>query len=311
MFSMSYGDRDTSPTPAIRRTSNETAPWPFPMSPSSELALTEQYPPAEYRGPQALKRAIAERYEHLDNGGQDQYLSFRHVSLGDFETIESRRIHLGGKGVAFTYFGDIETLIIKVPTEAHEAAHSECANEVLLRLRGNMRLDHGEFYQINATKFKGGNSSSKEGDSAFRNKLITTNHGSWPHFVIEAGYSENLQRLRTDARWWIENSRGQVYLVLVIWLNPSTKSVKIEKWIPSQPPLARHSPRLNQSSGSMIMTAEISIDQSSTTSVISGAPLRLEFDKLVGRPAQRAGEGDVVFTRNDLDRWARLLWLGI
>lgn len=86
------------------------------ISPSSQIALIEEYPPAEYKGTKALKRAVAAKKQKLDNkGSQDQYLSFHNITSKEFARIEEHRVDLG-RGAAFSYFGDIETLIIKLPT---------------------------------------------------------------------------------------------------------------------------------------------------------------------------------------------------
>ncbi|KAL1859305.1 hypothetical protein Plec18170_002421 [Paecilomyces lecythidis] len=268
-----------------------------------------QYPPAEYRGLQALRQAILERESFLRHGGQDQYISFSNVKSSDFRTIESRRFHLG-RGIAFTYFEDIETLIIKVPTKVHEKAHASIANMTYHLVR-SMGVGMYDFWPINAARFRGSNSSSKEGDSAYQNQVLRPHDYDWPNFVIEAGYSENIPNLHMDARWWIENSGGQVLMVILILISPRTKTVLIEKWIPSPQQNIRRSPRFVSPGPSPIRAAEISIDQASPTSVINGAPLVLEFDRIIGRPTQNPNERDVIFTQDDLDYWARGLWIGI
>ncbi|KAJ9392158.1 hypothetical protein DTO063F5_917 [Paecilomyces variotii] len=294
MFSTSYGDNDTYSGPVTRsRHANMTAPPDFPVSPSSVLALTDERPPTRFSGLQSLRQAILEREDFLRHGGEDQYLSFSNVKPSDFETIESRRFHLG-RGIAFTYFGDIETLIIKVPTKAHEKAHASIGHETYYCLR-----------------------SMGIGERLGLSKPSTSPHDyDWPNFVIEAGYSENIPNLHMDARWWIENSGGQVLMVILIWISPPTKTVLIEKWIPSllNTDVRRSSSIAASSSSSgatAVKIAEISINQAGATSVITGAPLVLEFDRLVGRLPQNFNEGDVVYSQSELDYWARGLWIGL
>lgn len=38
---------------------------------------------------------------------------------------------------------------------------------------------------------------------------------AWPTFVVEAGVSESLPRLRQDTSWWFANSAGMVGIVLL------------------------------------------------------------------------------------------------
>ncbi|KAJ9190753.1 hypothetical protein DTO164E3_9175 [Paecilomyces variotii] len=275
------------------------------ISPSSQIALTEEYPPAEYKGTNALKRAISAKKQKLDEGSQDQYLSFHHITSKEFARIEEHRVDLG-RGAAFSYFGDIETLIIKLPTRAHEKAHATLGQRMQAQVF-QMGVSWDEFVAINATAIRGRNNSKKEGDSAWQNEKLRLSKADWPNIVIEAGLSGSLARLRSDARWWIENSAGDVLIVLVIWIQPTSKRAKIEKWIPNIQ-LTRRSPRLGSPTVSPTKVADIKIDQSSA-SMCHGAPLCLEFDRVFGRPPRNALEHDIIFTQNDLEDWARLLWI--
>ncbi|KAJ9311416.1 hypothetical protein DTO271D3_8301 [Paecilomyces variotii] len=255
------------------------------LSPSSELALVDEYPPAEFINIRALKEAVASKRKELHEGAQDQYLSFRHVTSEDFARIKARRVEIIGRGPAFFYLGDIETLIIKFPTRAYEKAHATLA-------------------------MKGGNNSEKEGDTSWMNQRLRPNKTDWPNLVIEAGISEPLTRLQNDAKWWIQNSAGDMLIILVVWIRPTIKKVKIEKWIPTSAQSLRRSACLNLPQVLPTKVADIEIDQSST-SVCHGAPLLLEFDRVFGRPPQQPLEHDIVFTQQELEDWARDLWVGI
>lgn len=147
-----------------------------------------------------------------------------------------------------------------------------------------MGLDDLELSSIGSTLYKG-QRSAKEPDSSWMNQIVRPQKEQFPHFVIEAGLSESLPRLRADAKWWVEHSKGEVNIVLVIWIRPKRKMVRIEKWCPGQAPPTRSSSRLAGSNAFPTMVVEVSIDQLRTPSVISGAPLYLEFHKVIGRPA--------------------------
>lgn len=79
--------------------------------------------------------------------------------------------------------------------------------------------------------------SEKEGDSAYRNKLLRPDDSTdWPRLVIEVGDSESLPPLQTDGKWWIENSRGQVRIVLLLKIDTKKKrTIRILKYV-SVPP---------------------------------------------------------------------------
>lgn len=183
------------------------------------------------------------------------------MSRRKFERIKKRRTDLGRR-VRFTYFGDIQTLIIKLPTEVHERAHLNFG-QLILKKAIEMGIDYDQFYGIGATKYVGQarqSASTKEGDSSWKNLRIRSEIGDWPSLVIEAGLSESLPRLRSDARWWIAHSGGRMNIVLLIWIRPATKTVKIEKW--------ESTATADQSIA--VPTAEITIQSNST---VTGAPL--------------------------------------
>lgn len=169
------------------------------------------------------------RYRQLTYDGlKNRYLSFDHISPDQFESLNRQRYDLLGKGAAFTYLTNIETLIIKLPTEATESAHLSLSQRIMIKTVMEMQIEFNEFRDLGAMAYKGVN-SFKEGDSSFRNFRVRHNKGDWPNFVIEAGFTETLPLLRSEARWWIENSAGKVSIVLLISLQPRIKTLKIEK----------------------------------------------------------------------------------
>lgn len=72
----------------------------------------------------------------------------------------------------------------------------------------------------------------------------------WPILVFDSGFSEGLDRLRVDARWWLVNSRGDVNIVIIISIKSAEKSLRIEKWCLALPgaslPVTRAHPNPNR-----------------------------------------------------------------
>ncbi|RHZ67743.1 uncharacterized protein CDV56_109314 [Aspergillus thermomutatus] len=274
------------------------------VSPSSaQLALTDIYPPTPIPKPQDFKTAIENKSKALRDGSdEDSYLSFSGVTPQRFEYIESHRDALGAKRARFSYFADIETLIVKVPSEPHEKAHAGIGSEIMLRLRMNMRIARDEVFPVQSTTYHGRGGSSKEADSSYKNLRVRSRVGSWPLWVVEGGMSGSIQRLRGDASWWIDHSGGEVKLVLLVWIRPSRKTIKIETWVPEQilPLWARKE------------DDEVEIDFSVNPPIYRGPPaLVFQFSRLVGRPPVPPSEGDVVLSRLDLVKLARDIWHGI
>jgi hypothetical protein len=194
---------------------------------------------------------------------------------------------------------------------AHETAHILLSDEVNEKLRG-MGLPKRSLYGCGGTTYHGSN-SSKEGDSTYKPKC-RTREDDWPALVVEAGVSETLARLRVDADWWLTNSNGEVKVVVIISIRRAQKSIWIEKWcLQSRTPAA---PATRTNASIPTKTQELTITQTPpiptppgnvATYAVTGAPLILEFEKLLLR-VPVLSEGDVIFTAEDLQAWADEFW---
>jgi len=131
---------------------------------------------------------------------------------------------------------------------------------------------------------------------------------------FEAGLSETLAKLRTDADWWLTNSKGDVKIAIVISIKPAQKSLWIEKWcwqrrIPAAPVTRANAlvPTKIQEL-TIIQDPPIShLPDTIPTYTVTGAPLTLEFEKLLLR-APVLPEGNVILTAADLQAWAEEFW---
>ena len=279
------------------------------ITPSSELALVKEYPPIPFATIKQMSDVLESRRSELEQGlSQSIYVPFSKVTLARFTVIDKHREQTRSK-VRFAYFPDIATLIIKIPTSIHEQAHLSLAMK-LVRLTARMGVGESEFVPYGATTMKSENysqPSQKEGDSTFRNKLIRQGDNAWPSLVIEAGNTESLPHLRSDAKWWIETSKGEVRIVVLIKVDKLKKSIAILKYIPRPRPMAYPNTR-NAPTMVPVESATITIDQSVTPSQIQEAPLTLEFDQVFSRQPNPPNERDFILTAADLDEWAALLW---
>lgn len=275
-----------------------------PTTPSFDLPMVNH----PFTNLKEFQRIIAEKKATIDESDEGQYLTFSKVSPEAFQKIETSRRE-GDSGIRFTYFANVEVLIVKVVTNAHEKAHRSLGTRITMKSLLDMNMGLDEFMDHGAAKYNGPN-SSKEGDSVYINQRERPQVGDWPSLVIESGKSESLLRLRADARWWIQNSNGKVNIVIIIHVNPTGKTIQIEKWISESSAGTRVSPRLTQAVFPT-RTVQISIDQSATLSITTGAPLVLEFDKVFCRQPVTPLEQDIIFTKQELEQWAQMLWVGI
>ncbi|GAB1211650.1 hypothetical protein ATERTT37_000774 [Aspergillus terreus] len=279
------------------------------MRPSANLALAELYPPSAYTGFEDLQKVVKSKIDRLHKGGEDQYISLKHVPQKDFDSIDIKRDQLGAK-VLFTYFPDIETLIIKVPTRQHERAHRLLDQLVASKLT-SMNVGFLEFMPDGSATYTGPTQSQKEGDSVRTNSQLRPQVG-WPYFVIEAGVSESMPRLRADAAWWFSNSNGDVRLVLLIKVDTQCRVVTIEKYDRLQAQLtANLSPWKPRRLRTIVLNQGVTpaiCDVKAPPDRATGPPLTLEFDLLMGRAANPPLEKNVQFTAAELLNWSAIVF---
>jgi len=249
------------------------------------------------------------------------YLIFCLVTTGNLLQIE--RARESGKidrAVRMTHYVDWDILILKVPMVEHEAVHRNFSKVLVAGVLGMGLL--WEFFELGATKFKTPR-VSKEGDSAIKPLSMRPHEADWPTIVLESGWSESLTKLRQDARIWLEDSRGDVKIVLLFSIGRTARTIIIEKWencpVPANPPVPANSPvpanmpatRLTTRAAAQTPTQIQAITIDSNSNTVDGAPLTLEFRKIFLRQVIPPLEHDFTFTAQDLSVFATNFWAGV
>jgi hypothetical protein len=286
---------------------------------STKSSPVETSPPKGYEGapiyqftgiPDLRKRVKLLADKLVAGRTTEQYLVFRGVTKDHLAQIDHQRTSIG-KGIRMTHYTDIDLLIVKVPTIEHETAHTTISYKVNRRLEG-MGLPELSLWPCGSTTYHG-SSSSKEGDSTYKPRC-RTGRDDWPVLVFEAGVSETLGNLRADAQWWLNSSGGEVKIAIVISIVRRTKRLLIEKWClqPRTPtaPVTRANALVPTKIQELTITQNPPIPPprgTIPTYAVTGAPLTLEFEKLLLR-APVPPEGDVIFTTVDLQAWAGDFW---
>ena len=129
------------------------------------------------------------------------------------------------KGHRFLYFDREETLIVKQMSGLVQEVASKGFGVWLDGKIAGMGL----FKDIGRTEsatYKG-NGSQKEADCSWKPWKSRPLRTDWPTLIIECGVSKSRDRLVADAHWWLENSGGQVKIVLVISFSVSKKEIHL------------------------------------------------------------------------------------
>ncbi|EAW21131.1 uncharacterized protein NFIA_062920 [Aspergillus fischeri NRRL 181] len=105
----------------------------------------------------------------------------------------------------------------------------------------------------------------------------------WPTVVLEVGVSQGKSKLEEDARFWLEESEGDVKISLAISVDPRIPEIVLEKW-------------------KIIWRQNEDI-------LFDNEPLVIEFEDLFLREADNPREINIEFDQGSLQRLAENIWL--
>ncbi|KAG0134132.1 hypothetical protein HOY82DRAFT_602978 [Tuber indicum] len=259
----------------------------------------------EYQGIDSFTTAIESQLEKLRSGNTNgytiQYLIVTLVTQHELAKVQQiRDSYL--KGLRFMYLNDTKTLIIKIMlSSVHEIVCTEFAMFLWEKVLA-MKLKN-DLSTIGSTTFQG-KASSKEADFSFK-PVSRKRRSDWPTLVFECGVTESYAHLKTVAHWWLDNSLGSVKIVLLLVVSETRKSIRLEQW--ENISISNSHPTKNNPSSIIIRptkTQQVSITESTTT----GPAFIFDFEKIFLRQPVN-GEGNIIFTAQDLGEYARKVWL--
>ena len=254
----------------------------------------------KYRGTREFTYAIESKLTELGlgdwNGGQ--YLVFTSVTEDKFTKLHRyrRRYH---KSLRFMYLEEKEVLIVKISIGVIDGMVCGELGYTLREKATEMGL--GRSIGDAGTSTFQGIRSKKEAESSFLAMLSPSR--LWPTVVFEAGISESLERMRVDSRWWLENSLGEVKIVILISISKSERKLHIEQW--EMPAVLNQ--RVTRAHPHPVGTVTKINEVDIIGGIATGAPVTLDFEKIFLRPPG-PGEGNIVYTAQYLKRWAASIW---
>ncbi|KAK3343761.1 hypothetical protein B0T25DRAFT_615061 [Lasiosphaeria hispida] len=206
------------------------------------------------------------------------------------------------------YDSNSRVLIITIPTGLHEQLHKGLYNEHIRQVHKRSWRDIGSETFLAQQGHSG--RSSKEGDSTGGPKPERAAKGAWPTLVIEAGVSQTLGQLHISMQRLFSMSNHEVKIVVLAKFD-GTK-ILLEKWEEEMPvcPGATTTRRSLQHQ-QPVLRQSITITQNATTNPISynvtRSALVLSFQLLFLRDPG-PGEGDIVFSVQELEEYAEDVW---
>ncbi|PUU72475.1 hypothetical protein B9Z19DRAFT_666532 [Tuber borchii] len=152
------------------------------------------------------------------------------------------------------------------------------------------------------------NGSQNEADCAWKPRSCRPLKTDWPTVIIECGVSQSRDRLEVDAHWWFENSGGQVKMVLVISFSETKREIHVQQW---EMTTIRNLHVTEDQPGPTSTAPTITGEFDLVAGVSNKASLMLNFERFFLRPPAKGNgqrEGDIVFSRQELERYATHVW---
>ena len=208
-------------------------------------------------------------------------------ALSNFQFRRNLRVWLedeSGHGAAILTFS---------PSVTHEVASRRFFVEILERVSRIPGHDLHSLEGVGAGRFHCPGRRSKEGDDGI---ICSTRAGgnAWPNVMIEVGYSEPLQQLRLDAKWWLLNSGGRTNLVILVLVKKDPKSLVVEAWerVPNPNQRTRYAPATIPSA-----TTILTIDEAGAMTPTNGS-LVIPYNALFDNP--HPNTTPIIFTTAEL-----------
>jgi hypothetical protein len=254
-------------------------------------------------------RSVLETLQANDCDG-NQWIGVLGLTKEAIDRLDNDKECLGGVNFRFEWEG--ATGLIKViPSATHESLVNDFALKVGSDLQ-NMGVHWTDRRWIGTTTYKPAN-KGKQGDQGFTpptRQVVQGETRGWPTLVLEVGVSASMAKLRSCAKFWLNNSNGQTRFVILA--TASTARVTFEKWMlmpsnaPNPAPPAYvaalrsrpvHTPPLiNQPAANqqLYSAQEVVV----TPTGMTGSPMILPFQALYDRPPG-PNESDITITAQD------------
>ena len=195
--------------------------------------------PHSFRSLYHFKKTCNHFYTLLEEGEESSpYLGFIHLTMSDFEAIdkvrEMRATRTKLPKMTILYDWNEETLIVKFKGRVF---HEVCAKSLAMEfhtMHANRTGGVRGIFPLGSTKFKGAR-RMKEGNNAYKPRT-RTKINDWPSIVFEVGVCgteaqlQTMAQLQQDARFWLESSRGETRIVIIVCVNQNARSMEIQRW---------------------------------------------------------------------------------
>ncbi|KAL2008948.1 hypothetical protein VTN00DRAFT_7142 [Thermoascus crustaceus] len=184
---------------------------------------------------------IVHHRKHLDRGKtSDVYLHFSHLPASQINRIVNRPEREIFEKHPVAYDMGLGSLIVKARIFPYGIRRTHFGKMFYITAK-SMNLDDNLMPDGSATVM-GPTAANSPDDSYQPYPLPPGRSDEWPTLVVDVGYSDMLEHLTTNAKWWLGNSGGDVKVAVVITVDERQPVIQIEAWQNPAPPPAPNRP---------------------------------------------------------------------
>ncbi|CAL5873007.1 uncharacterized protein PFLUO_LOCUS7276 [Penicillium psychrofluorescens] len=188
-----------------------------------------------------------------------------------------------------------------MPTKAHEQISRKFSSGLIVKLS---RMKEGLQDELHETGSADVDLTSrrKEPDQSFLPATLPSSRSDkFPTLVIEAAFSESKTRLRSNAKLWLVESKGDVKIALIMSTSKTRKEVVFELWQATGRATRNEPGRIVAELKQTVFVTE------EGGHVRASGKLIIRFEDLFLRGAILPEE-DIVFTERDFAKIASQVW---
>jgi hypothetical protein len=264
--------------------------------------ILENLPPGTvvrpYEGVQQFHKVFDREYSRLESDQTGKASDM--LVLTDLDEPKFTRDFLGPTEKSAIkswrmYSPSLRLLTVIMETPAHAQAAHKFSNLLLRALKPTGLRDNLQEFGTSSVE---GATRHKRPDMAWGPMRPPKGRSpKWPSVVLENAVSERKRHLQTDVDFWLNESSGDVRIVLTLENNRKGPEIIISKW--------------ELAGGRTTCTQQITIwkqEKDGQNTTVENGPLVVEFEKLFLRQPTSARETDIELDDGQLQLLSDLVW---
>ena len=237
--------------------------------------------------------AFSQQYNNPPNCA-DQWFIITGVTKGIFDS-NFRDPETGPFSKWCSYDAALELLLVKMPESTTHSIAAMTFHDMLIEAlepigmrRTRLSIGSGQHH---------GEMGNKAADEAWRPiRLPPGRSRAWPAVVLEVALSEKQAKLRSDVRYWLRASEGDVKSVITLSIGSNARRIVIRKWA-------------TNAEGHQYEQQNVVVSRNGNGRVsITGAPLVIGFEELFLRSPTVPRERDIEVNHEMLEFIAARTW---